>query len=164
MQTRDNPYMASSSKLDAEAIFSIHSCCFGRDLNFESVRKMLSSKNNFAFLGSCDETGSPGAFICCRVAGNESELLWLGVMPRLRRQGAAHALMVAAIEEACARGTQAMLLEVAESNYPALRLYRRLGFGTVGKRPRYYRLLSGKKVDARIMRLPLRSLMRVARK
>ena len=63
--------------------------------------------------------------------------------------------MAAAIKEACARGTQAMLLEVAESNEPALSLYKKLGFLTVGKRYRYYRTVSGEKVDARIMRLPL---------
>ena len=48
-----------------------------------------------------------------------------------------------------------MLLEVAESNEPALALYKKLGFLPVGKRHRYYRTVSGEKVDARIMRLPL---------
>ena len=63
--------------------------------------------------------------------------------------------MVAAIKEACDRGAQAMLLEVAESNAPALALYKKLGFLPIGKRHRYYRTISGEKVDARIMRLPL---------
>ena len=154
MQPRDNPYIAGSGA-DAEAIFSIYSSCFDSPLKLESVQKMLSGENNFAFLGSCNEAGSPGAFIFCRVMGSESELLWLGVMPSIRRRGSAFALMVAAIKEACDRGAQAMLLEVAESNEPALALYKKLGFLPVGKRHRYYRIISGEKVDARIMRLPL---------
>ena len=152
MQSRDNPCIAGSI-VDAESVFSIHSRCFDRALKLESVQEMLSSENNFAFLGSFDEAGSPRAFVFCRITGNESELLWLGVEPSMRRRGSAYALMVAAIEEACARGTQAMLLEVAESNDPALSLYKKLGFVTVGKRPRYYRMASGEKADARIMRL-----------
>ena len=154
MQPRDNPYLAGSGA-DAEAIFSIYSSCFDSPLKLESVREMLGGENNFAFLGSCNEAGSPGAFIFCRVVGSESELLWLGVMPSMRRRGSALALMVAAIKEAYARRAQAMLLEVAESNEPALALYKKLGFLPVGKRHRYYRTVSGEKVDARIMRLPL---------
>ena len=154
MQSCDNPYIARSRD-DAEAIFSIYSSCFDSPLKLGSVREMLSCENSFAFLSSCNEARSPGAFILCRVIGSESELLWLGVMPSMRRRGSAAALIVAAIEEACARGTQAMLLEVAESNHPALSLYKKLGFLTVGKRKRYYRTVSGEKVDARIMRLPL---------
>ena len=154
MPPRDNPYLAGAGA-DAEAIFSIYSSCFDSPLKLESVREMLGRANNFAFLNSCNEAGSPGAFIFCRVMGSESELLWLGVMPSMRRRGSALALMVAPIKEACARGTQAMLLEVAESNVPALSLYKKLGFLTVGKRHRYYRTISGEKVDARIMRLPL---------
>lgn len=154
MQVRpgDNLCTAASTA-DAEAIFSIYSLCFDSGLKLESVREMLSSENNFAFLGRGDEAGSPGAFILCRITGNESELLWLGVMPSMRRRGSAYSLMVAAIEEARVRGTEAMLLEVAESNDPALSLYKKLGFVTVGKRPRYYRVVSGEAVDARIMRL-----------
>lgn len=163
MPSHDTPYIASSVS-DAKAICSIYTLCFGATLGLASVRTMLSSKNNFAFLGSCDERGSPSGFIFCRVIGNESELLWLGVIPSLRRRGGAQVLMAAAIEEARVRGSEAMLLEVAESNEPALVLYKRFGFVTVGRRSRYYKAASGEKVDAKIMRLPLKSLMRAVRK
>ena len=83
MQPRENPYIAVSSA-DAEAIFSIYSSCFDSPLKLESVREMLGGENNFAFLSSFNEAGSPGAFIFCRVIGSESELLWLGVMPSMR--------------------------------------------------------------------------------
>jgi ribosomal-protein-alanine N-acetyltransferase len=46
--------------------------------------------------------------------------------------------MVAAMEAAAARGAVAMLLEVAEGNGGARALYAGLGFGAVGRRPRYY--------------------------
>ncbi len=154
MQSCDNPYTARSRE-DAEDILSIYSSCFGSSLKLGSVQEMLSVENNFAFLSGCDEAGSPRAFIFCRVIGSESELLWLGGMPSIRRRGSASALTAAAIKEACARGSQAMLLEVSESNEAALSLYKKLGFLKVGKRYRYYRTASGEKVDAWLMRLPL---------
>jgi ribosomal-protein-alanine N-acetyltransferase len=42
------------------------------------------------------------------------------------------------MEAAAARGAVAMLLEVAEGNGGARALYAGLGFGAVGRRPRYY--------------------------
>lgn len=48
-------------------------------------------------------------------------------------------LMLALIDAALARGAQHLTLEVRVSNEPALGLYRKLGFASVGLRPNYYR-------------------------
>lgn len=79
-----------------------------------------------------------GGFVLARVAADESEILTLAVVPAARRHGVGAGLMTAAMVQAGARGAAAMVLEVAESNAPALALYHRLGFAVAGRRRRYY--------------------------
>ena len=55
-----------------------------------------------------------------------------------RRQGLGEQVLRALMEEARRRGVTHFSLEVRESNFPAIRLYEKLGFRAVGKRPRFY--------------------------
>ena len=48
-----------------------------------------------------------------------------------------------------------VFLEVEENNQPAVRLYQRTGFQTVGRREQYYRDASGGKLNALIMQRDL---------
>ena len=111
---------------------------------------MLSKDRCFAFLGGYDKGGRPASFIVCRVIGNESELLWLGVKPERQRRGGARVLISFALDEACSRGAETMVLEVAENNLRACRLYESLGFVVVGCRPGYYRQATGKNWTQRL--------------
>jgi ribosomal-protein-alanine N-acetyltransferase len=69
-----------------------------------------------------------------------------------RRIGVGRSLMEAAIDEARRRGCVQVILEVRASNEAAQLLYRRLGFGFVGRRRDYYRLPTE---DALVMKLKL---------
>jgi ribosomal-protein-alanine N-acetyltransferase len=69
-----------------------------------------------------------------------------------RRIGIGRSLMEAAIDEARRRGVVQVILEVRASNEAAQLLYRRLGFGFVGRRRDYYRLPTE---DALVMKLKL---------
>ncbi|WP_428376298.1 GNAT family N-acetyltransferase [Lichenicoccus sp.] len=73
-----------------------------------------------------------------RVAGDESEVLTIGVRPAARGAGVAGGLLDAGMTECAGRGARLMLLEVADGNAPALALYRRRGFVEVGRRRGYY--------------------------
>ena len=79
-----------------------------------------------------------GGFCLARVAADEAEILTLAVLPERRRQGIAARLLAAAMAAASGRGARRMLLEVAESNLAARRLYAAAGFRPVGRRARYY--------------------------
>ena len=92
-----------------------------------------------------------GGMLLARVAADEAEILTLAVAPGARRHGFARTLMVAAMARAAAAGAAAMLLEVAETNAPALALYESLGFAAVGRRRDYY----GPGQDALVLRAPL---------
>jgi len=53
-----------------------------------------------------------------------------------------------------AAGGRQMFLEVRPSNAPALALYEKAGFATIGRRKGYYPAANGRE-DALVMRLPL---------
>lgn len=79
----------------------------------------------------------------------ESDMMNLAVLPDYRHCGIAKMLVNALIESLSANGANSLTLEVRISNLPAIALYEKLGFQTVGKRPNYYR---NPKEDALIMR------------
>lgn len=78
-----------------------------------------------------------GYLISTHVAG-EAELLRIGVSPAFRRQGIGYLLMKAFAESCGERETPEAFLEVRVSNVPAISLYERFGFKTVGRRKNYY--------------------------
>ncbi|MDE2583284.1 MAG: GNAT family N-acetyltransferase [Rhodospirillales bacterium] len=79
-----------------------------------------------------------GGLVLARIAGDEAEILTLGVVPASRRRGLGRALLAAALAEAAARGARRVFLEVAVANQPALALYAAAGFTPVGRRRGYY--------------------------
>jgi GNAT superfamily N-acetyltransferase len=62
----------------------------------------------------------------------------LVVMRRLRRQGIASALVLAAQQWAKQKGSLRMVLEMQPKNYPAICLAEKLGFDLCGYNDRYY--------------------------
>jgi ribosomal-protein-alanine N-acetyltransferase len=78
-------------------------------------------------------------YVVALVMGDEGEIADLAVDPAVRRMGVG-GLLLARVEEELARdGVQTLYLEVRESNYAALGLYRATGFEAVGRRRGYYR-------------------------
>ena len=82
----------------------------------------------------------------------DGEILNLAVMPEYRRQGLADKLFDACLAYCRGVGIEMLFLEVRASNTPAVSLYEKQGFVTVGRRKNYYRY---PKEDALVMRLLL---------
>lgn len=82
----------------------------------------------------------------------DGEILNLAVMPEYRRRGFADRLFDACTEYACHVGIEMFFLEVRASNTPAISLYEKQGFVTVGRRKNYYRC---PREDALVLRLLL---------
>ena len=68
----------------------------------------------------------------------ESHLLNIAVRPEARGQGVGQALLRECIRRAAAVGSDAIYLEVRQSNRVAIRLYDREGFRFMGVRKGYY--------------------------
>ena len=82
-------------------------------------------------------------FALCRVVADECELLSLAVAKSARGRGIGGGLVDVVIDQL--RRMQAedtlitkLFLEVAEDNIEAQRLYKKRGFGPIGRRPGYY--------------------------
>ena len=73
----------------------------------------------------------------------------IAVSPDYRRQGIGEKLVTELVEGLKVRGNHSLMLEVRASNIPAQKLYEKLGFRLVGRRPRYYH---NPKEDALILR------------
>ena len=85
-------------------------------------------------------------------AGDETQVMTIGVDPAHRRRGLATAMLAELVDVARRAGARSMLLEVRSDDDGARTLYERAGFTGVGTRRRYYQR-SGR--DALVMRLEL---------
>jgi dihydroorotate dehydrogenase electron transfer subunit len=80
----------------------------------------------------------PVAFVNYWVRHDELHILNLATHPSHRRRGYAEQLLRRVISDAPTPRVRYMTLEVRRSNGAAISLYQRLGFESVGVRPRYY--------------------------
>lgn len=146
----------------AELLASLHAGAFCKPgderWSSQAFTDVLGMPGSFCLLASVNggEDARPVGFCACRVAGPESELLSLGVLPDQRRQGTARQLILRSMGRCVEAGAREMYLEVAEDNPSAQMLYRSLGFFQVGRRKGYYQRLDNVKVDALTMRRDLR--------
>jgi len=79
----------------------------------------------------------------------ETDMMNIAVSPDYRRQGVAAALIEELVRQLKVGGNHCLTLEVRASNEAAIKLYEKLGFIQVGRRPNYYR---SPKEDALILR------------
>jgi ribosomal-protein-alanine N-acetyltransferase len=103
----------------------------------------------------CGRSAEPCGFVMSRIAADEAEVLSIVVAGPRRRSGLGQALLAAHLAQLAARGVTRLFLEVEESNAPAIALYRRFGFATVGRREGYYPKPDGSRVAALVLRLDL---------
>jgi len=110
------------------------------------------SENDFMELkkSGCEIVSSKNGFIVWRTVADEAEIITIGVTPDARRNGIAETMIILMEQELKKQNVVNIFLEVSEVNYPAIKLYEKMGFVVAGKRPKYY---DG--VDAIIMKKAL---------
>lgn len=86
----------------------------------------------------CEIVASKNGFIVWRTTADEAEIITIGVAPNMRRSGIAESMILLMEQELKKQNVVNIFLEVSEVNYPAKKLYEKLGFKAVGKRPKYY--------------------------
>lgn len=129
-----------------------HALAFDAPWSAAEIDDLLRGPGAYAFVVGPAEALS--GFILCRAIAGEAEVLTLAVDPAQRRQGQARALLEAAVLAAMAAGAEAMFLEVAEDNAPAIGLYLGASFERVGLRRGYYESPTGRR-DALVLRRDL---------
>jgi ribosomal-protein-alanine N-acetyltransferase len=97
---------------------------------------------------------APLGFALVRSVLDECELLLLAVSPLWRGRGIGEALLLDSLKTARQKGITSMNLEVRASN-TAIRLYEKIGFEFVHRRPGYYRGNDGQLHDALSFRIDM---------
>jgi ribosomal-protein-alanine N-acetyltransferase len=143
--------------IGSEAAFDLadlHDKAFDRPWTAVEFDDLLKSPGVFAVLGEAGEPAEAKGFILCRAIAGEAEILTIAVDPAARRRGWGAALVAMAAGVAAETRAEAMFLEVATDNLPAIALYQSAGFVRVGIRKGYYSHPDGAK-DALVMRRAL---------
>ncbi|MDZ7579435.1 MAG: ribosomal protein S18-alanine N-acetyltransferase [Deltaproteobacteria bacterium] len=84
------------------------------------------------------QQGQTLAYACLRLILDEVHLLKIAVAPHWRRRGVATALLDVCFRLAQQRDVRRVYLEVRCSNAAAQKLYARVGFQIIARRPKYY--------------------------
>ncbi len=130
-----------------EAIAGLEQQCFSDPW---SIRSISSELENPLSLWIVAMDGS----VLAGYVGSQSVMGWadmmnLAVLPEYRGKGVGASLVLELIRRLQEKQVSCLTLEVRISNEPAIRLYEKLGFTEVGRRPAYYH---NPKEDALILR------------
>ena len=98
---------------------------------------------------NADPSAEPAGFVIARCGLDEWEIENVVVDPVRRRAGIGSALVQRVLHQAMSGKATSVLLEVRESNFAARKLYEKIGFQEVGRRPAYYQRPPG---DALLLR------------
>ena len=144
-------HLAAINRADLEEIMAIERQAFQHPWQRIHFENRMAVDNACHYCAKINNGTAPGALIAyvfmCRF-GTELHLLKMAVTASRRRQKIASWLLERCFSRCARQGAQQVLLEVRPSNIPAVGLYRKLGFESVGKRYGYY---EDSKEDALVM-------------
>jgi len=118
-------------------VAELEKLCFSDPWSERSIASELNNPLSFwlvAMEGDC-----VAGYVGSQTVLGETDMMNIAVHPDFRRQGVAEALINALVTELRKLGSRSLTLEVRASNEPARKLYEKLGFVQVGRRPNYYR-------------------------
>lgn len=124
--------------------------CFSDPWSENSVASELKNPLSLWLVAMDGETVA--GYIGSQSVEGEADMMNVAVHPDYRRQGIARKLVESLSAALAENNIRHLMLEVRESNAPAIALYGGLGFTQVGLRPNYYR---NPKENALIMRKEL---------
>lgn len=132
---------------------------YGEAWNHSQTRSMLAMPLTHVLLleiapTTPDTAGEPVGFAMTRRVAEEEELLLIAVAPNWRQFGAATTLLNQVVENSRQAGVSRLHLEM-RSNNPAIHLYSKFGFQSVGLRKGYYKGAGSHHYDALTLALDL---------
>ena len=125
---------------DNSAMAEIHAESFPRAWTEDEIATLLDGPGVTAWVAKPEGQGgaAPCGVLILRETPGEAEIITVATSPSRRRSGAGRALMLAAIRHCRSNRVGRLLLEVSENNFPAVSLYKSLGFRQIGLRKGYY--------------------------
>ncbi|MGB4440145.1 MAG: ribosomal protein S18-alanine N-acetyltransferase [Sedimentibacter sp.] len=123
---------------DIDQITEIEKKCFSLPWSKESFEGEL--KNEHAYYECAEENENVVGYMGMWKILDECHITNVAVLPEYRNRGIASMLIDKMIGVCKCSEIKNMTLEVRESNTTAINLYKKFGFFSVGKRPKYYQL------------------------
>ena len=127
----------AASPEDLPVLSKIEKACFSDPWSVVLIRECLDNPSLYRLYAAEDEEGVFGYSVMSLVL-DEAGIDNLAVLPGHRRSGAGSALLSQMLSDARMLSAESAVLEVRESNTPAIALYERFGFQQVGFRKNYY--------------------------
>lgn len=121
---------------DIPAILEIERACFSTPWGELAVRGEL--ENGYSTLFLAEENGTPVGWAGLEAICGEGDVSNIAVLPERRRRGIGEMLTCTLIAECRRQKLSSLTLEVRVSNAPAIALYEKLGFYSLGIRPGFY--------------------------
>ena len=100
------------------------------------------------------EDDRPAGYAVMSIAAGEAHVLNLCISPAAQSKGSGRRMLARLLDLARWHRAERIFLEVRPSNAHAIRIYDRLGFNEIGKRPNYYPAKRGRE-DAVVMAMEL---------
>ena len=128
-------------------IAELEKLCFSDPWSEKSIASELENELSYWLVAL--EDGRVTGYVGSQTVMDETDMMNVAVHPDFRRCGIAEKLVNTLVLKLKERGSHSLTLEVRASNDGAQKLYEKLGFSLIGKRPKYYR---NPKEDALILR------------
>lgn len=122
---------------DVPAVAAIEKDCFSEPW---SEQGFLDGMDNSTIFLVAEDEGEIVGYIGMYVMPPEGEITNVAVAKEARGSGTGAALVEAMQQRAAEHGVERIVLEVRVSNDPAIHVYEKRGFTTIGVRKNFYRL------------------------
>jgi len=132
----------------AAEIAAIHARLFDPPWDEAAVTALLEHPASAAYLALLGQPKQTVGFVMSQIAGDEAEILSIGVAPEYQRSGLGRSMFDGLIRSLRRAEITKLFLEVAADNIPALVLYKKLGFSEIGRRKAYYHRAGAPAEDA----------------
>ena len=129
-------YRARNLEEAAISAARIHAECFPQAWDVAYFESLLSNPASALFLAR--EAEEDIAFVLLQKVLNEAEILTIGVLPKVRREGIGSGLLWFAEKGLEKEGCSRFFLEVSADNVSAANLYKKLDYTEINIRKQYY--------------------------
>lgn len=120
----------------AQQVAQLEQACFSDPWSLQAVTGEITNPLSL-WLVAVEENRVIGYIGSQSVLG-EADMMNLAVSQDARGKGIGAKLVLALMERLRQNGVYRLTLEVRVSNAPAISLYQKLGFQSIGRRPNYY--------------------------
>lgn len=120
----------------AQQVALLEQACFSDPWSLQSITSEITNPLSLWLVAVEDDRVL--GYIGSQSVLGEADMMNLAVSPGARGKGIGEKLVLVLIDKLRLSGVYRLTLEVRVSNAPAIKLYEKLGFQNIGRRPNYY--------------------------